>query len=124
MVSNEISMAEMPAARNTHQLMSILYLSYFLSQLSITHHAIGNAIMHDNTISFRKSFDNNEVMPVTLAPNTLRTPISFFLRSAVYAARPNKPRQEIKIARPANTLDSLPINASFKNILLNWSSTN
>ena len=45
--------------------------------------------MHEIATNCKKSFDNNPAMPETLAPNTFRIPISFVLRSAVYAANPN-----------------------------------
>ena len=57
-------------------------------------------------------------MPETLAPSTFRTPISFVLRSAVYAARPNKPKHEIIIASAANTRDNLLMSISLKNMLI------
>ena len=72
--------------------------------------------MHEIITNCKKSFDNNVVIPVTLAPNTFRIPISFILRSAVYAAKPNKPKHEIIIANAANTLEIYLSIVSFKNI--------
>ena len=43
-----------------------------------------------------------------VAPNTLRTPISLVLCSAIKEARPNiVPRQEINMAMPAKTADKI-----------------
>jgi len=39
------------------------------------------------------------IMLLTEAPTTLRMPISFIRCSAVKIARPNKPKQEMKMAR-------------------------
>ncbi len=64
----------------------------------------GNATIHEIATNCRKSLDNSVLIPATLAPNTLRMPISFVLRSAVKAAKPNKPKQEIIIANMAKTL--------------------
>ena len=57
------------------------------------------------------------------APNTFLIPISFVLLSAVYAAKPNNPRHEIRIASTAKMPASLPINVSVLNNWLNCSST-
>ena len=79
-----------PANPNIHQLITTRYEND-CSHLFITHHAIGVAINIEIPTNCKKSFDNNCTMPVTIAPNTLRTPISFFLCSALKAARPNNP---------------------------------
>jgi len=50
----------------------------------------------------RKSVDNNEVRFNTEASNPFLIPISFVLCSALNAANPNKPRQEISIAISVN----------------------
>ena len=78
----------------------------------------GKCTRQEIQTSFKKSFDNKPAMPETLAPSTLRIPISFVLRSAVYAARPNKPRHEMMMASAANTRDNLLISVSLKNILI------
>jgi len=49
-----------------------------------------------------KSFDMSATMLLTLAPNTLRTPISLVRISVVYVARPSSPRQAMKIANDEN----------------------
>ena len=54
-----------------------------------------------------KSADKRRTMPKSLDPSILRIPISFSLRSAVKAAKPNNPRQEIRIANPAKYLDKV-----------------
>jgi hypothetical protein len=45
------------------------------------------------------------MIPNALAPNTFLMPISFSLFSAVKAAKPKRPRQEMTIAKPAKYLD-------------------
>jgi hypothetical protein len=62
----------------------------------------GKAIMAAIRTSFKKSFESILTIPVTEAPSTLRIPISFVFCSAVKVTRPNKPRQEINMARKAN----------------------
>ena len=51
--------------------------------------------------SFKKSFDSSFTIPETLAPKTLRTPISLRRCSAVYAAKPKSPKQDISMANKA-----------------------
>ena len=63
---------------------------------------MGDAINNEITTSLIKSFDSNTTTPCVVAPNTLRIPTSFLLRSAVYAAKPNKPKQPTKIAMHVN----------------------
>ena len=41
------------------------------------YHVIGSAIKLDIKSSFKNCADNNDMMLVTVAPNTLRIPISF-----------------------------------------------
>src|SRR5690348_7002362 len=72
------------------------------NHLFIKYHATGDAMSSDIITSFIKSFDNNNTTPFVLAPKTFLMPTSFFLRSAVYAARPNKPRHPTKMAMPVN----------------------
>ena len=72
-------------------------------------------MMQETLTSCTNSFASNPVSPVTEAPSTLRMPISFVRRSAVYAAKPNKPRQEIKIASIANMPANFPISVSEAN---------
>jgi hypothetical protein len=76
-----------------------------LSQLFITHQTKGNAISAARTTSFKKSFESIITTLLTDAPTTLRMPISFCLLCAVNAARPNKPKHEMRIARPAKYFD-------------------
>ena len=66
--------------------------------------AIGVAITKEMITRIKKSFDNNCTMPVTLEPSTLRIPISLLRCSALNAARPNRPRQEITMATSVNEL--------------------
>src|SRR4030095_15765290 len=81
-VANAISKAAIPAVRNTHHSIFILYAKTW-SQLFMVIHAIGNAMNTATKTSFRKSRDSNTTIPCTEAPKTLRTPISFTLLSAV-----------------------------------------
>ena len=54
------------------------------------------------TIHFMNSFDNEKTIPVILAPKTFLIPISFVFISATNDAKPNKPRQAIKMERSEN----------------------
>ena len=78
---------------------------------------MGEAISNDMVTSFTKSFDNNCHKLNTVAPNTLRTPISLMRCSAINDAMPNKPRQLINMAKPAKQVASLPIRSSFSSFL-------
>src|ERR1700722_2209183 len=99
--------ASRPADGKIHQLMGILYANPS-SQLCITHHARGEAIRNDMTISLIKSFDNKKTIFGMDAPNTLRTPISFVLCAVVNKDNPSKPRQAMKIAKPAKRANIFP----------------
>lgn len=52
----------------------------------------------DMTVSLRKSRESRDQRLRMPAPRTLRTPSSFVRCSATKAARPNRPRQEMKMA--------------------------
>ena len=78
-------------------------------------YAIGTAIKQEITTSFKKSLDNIFHTLKIDAPNTLRTPISFFLCSATNDVNPNSPKQLIKIANAVNTPESVPIRSSDAN---------
>ena len=82
MVTTAINTESNPASTNTHQLMVIRY-GYACNQLFIAHQASGKAISAETTINFKKSADNNVVMPVTHATTTLRIPNSIIHRTAV-----------------------------------------
>jgi hypothetical protein len=82
------------------------------------------AIKKEMKTSNTKSLDNNCHKLITEAPTTLRTPISLARCAAVNAAKPKMPRQEIKMAKMANTKASLPIRSSPPNFLAYSSSTN
>jgi len=58
------------------------------------------------------SFESNNQTSDTDAPSTLRMPISFVRCYAMYAARPNNPRQEIKMASAAKNAANLPMSIS------------
>ena len=96
-VNSAINKATNVVIANTIQLKPVRYAK-LCSQLCIAHHAIGDAIKMAIPTNFKKSFESNATMLVTLAPNTFRTPISFMRCSALKVANPNKPKQEIKMA--------------------------
>src|SRR5664279_4722907 len=62
------------ASTNTHQLIFILYAKS-CNHLFVINQATGDAIINAINTSFKKSFDNRETIPVTVAPSTLRMPI-------------------------------------------------
>ena len=95
-----MSITDAAATKNTNGVMLIRYAK-LCSQLCISHHETGKAISNEINTSFKKSLDNMVVMFATDAPITFLTPISFLLFCAVKAARPNKPRHEIRMAKPA-----------------------
>ncbi len=96
-VSTAINKASTAATINIHQAISILY-EKSCSQLCMAHHASGNATNEAINTSFKKSFESIATTLPTLAPSTLRILISLERCCVVYAARPNKPIQAIKMA--------------------------
>ena len=84
--------------------MFTLYAKSF-SQLCMAYHATGNAMIAATATSFKKSFDSNPTIVVTLAPNTFLTPISFIRWEIAKADRPKRPRQAIQIAIQAKTVN-------------------
>src|SRR5687768_2029734 len=81
-------------------------------------HIITNKII---ITSSTKSFDSNCHMFPTDAPSTLRIPISLTRLSATKDVNPNTPRQEMKTARTAKNVASVPILFSLPNFLANSS---
>ena len=73
----------------------------------MAYQATGKAITAAIKTNFKKSFDNSVTICGTLAPNTLRTPISLTLCVMVKADNPNKPKQAIKIAMHENIVNKL-----------------
>ena len=61
------------------------------------------------------AFPNKNSISIILAPNTLRTPISFVRCSAEKALNPSNPKQEIKIASIANKADNFSTRCSSSN---------
>jgi len=59
-----------------------------------------------------KSLDKSCITLNVLAPSTFLTPISLILLSAVKAAKPKRPRQEMIMAITAKYLDNLAILSS------------
>ena len=74
---------------------------------------MGNEIRSAIRISFRKSFDNSVAIAASLAPSTLRMPISFVRDSAEKVASPNKPRHAIRMAMHVNEITMPEIFFSF-----------
>src|ERR1700730_804228 len=96
-VSTAMQRAIAAVIRNTSQPIFVRYAKS-RSHLLITHQATGDAITIDIATSFKKSFDKSVTIPATLAPKTLRTPISFVRCSALNVANPNNPRQQMRMA--------------------------
>jgi len=57
-----------------------------------------------------------DTIPLVFAPSTLRIPISLVLCSAVNADKPKRPRQEMRMARPAKIPERFPISVSLLKI--------
>src|SRR4030095_16881915 len=87
-------------------------------------YATGEAIMIEMITSFTKSFDSIAVIPLTLAPSTLRMPISLLRCSAMNADKANKPRQAIMIANTAKLVNILPVRCTSAYMLAKLSSKN
>src|SRR3569833_32550 len=122
-VTKAIIIADKADTTNTPAPMLTRY-SYFSSQFTIKYNASGDAITQLISTSTTKSRDNNIHTWAIDAPSTLRIPTSLVRCSATYAARPNKPRHEINMARAANTPASFPTNTSRLNLLAYSVSTN
>ena len=112
-VNNAINKAINVVMANTTQLIVVRYAK-LCSHLFITSHARGEAIIAAITTSFKKSVESSATILVMLAPNTLRTPISFMRCSALNVANPNKPKQEIRMATivKSPTIDESLVSAS------------
>src|SRR5215831_17202992 len=87
-VNKAINKATIVVITKTVQLIFFRYAKS-ISHLFITHHAMGDAITTDTATNFKKSFERRATIPETLAPKTLRTPISFIRCSALNVASPN-----------------------------------
>src|ERR1041385_1105083 len=70
-------------------------------------HINGTPITIATNTSIVNSADSNLMMPISDAPKTFRTLISFILRSAVNAVSPYNPRHEITIANTAKILANM-----------------
>src|ERR1700722_13659238 len=70
----------------------------------MTHQAMGTPTRKETQINCRKSTDNSLTIELTDAPITFLIPISLVRCSALKAARPKRPRQEIMIAITVNEL--------------------
>ena len=80
--------------------------------------ATGVAISSEIITSNRKSRDNSAEIFSTDAPSTFLIPISLIRFSAMYAASPNKPKQEMNIVSPANNAVNVPIRCVLWNFSL------
>src|SRR6185437_16642097 len=100
--------APAPADKNIHQERSLRY-SKFSSQPCMKYQDVGTAKHSEMRIRLTKSFDSICHTLSTDAPSTLRTPISLVLCAATKEARPNNPRQEIRMVSPAKRPDSVAV---------------
>src|ERR1044072_2036485 len=82
------------------------------------------AMQQDKTTNTTKSFESSCHKLKTDAPTTFLIHISFVRCSAVKEARPNKPRQEISMARIAKKPANLPMRSSTANCWAYASSAN
>ena len=105
-VNNAMKIDISAANAKTHQLISVWYAKS-CNQVFIAYQAMGDAMTMAIRTSLRKSLESRITRLATDAPNTLRTPISFVLISAINMDRPSKPRHDIKIAIPANIPKSI-----------------
>ena len=90
----------------------------------MAHHASGDAMTMAISTNLRKSLESNWTMLATLAPSTLRTPISFVRCSAVKVARANRPRHETNTVYTANPLNEVIMSRSLWYRALKDASTN
>lgn len=88
---NAIDKTATPVPMNTRGDIGALYAK-LPSHLLMKYQAIGQPTRFAINTSFRKSIDNILTSAGTDAPITRRMPISFVLRFAMNAVRPNKPR--------------------------------
>src|SRR5580658_3230511 len=79
--------------------------------------AMGVAIKRESSTSATNSFDRSAQRLSIEAPNTFRIPTSRVRCSARKEARPNNPRQEIRMASSENDVASFPIRSSLRNFL-------
>ena len=78
----------------------------------MTNHPMGNETSMAIPTSFKKSLDSLYEICPTLAPKTLRMPISLVRFSALKAARPNRPKQAIRMERIVNMIKIVPRRSS------------
>src|SRR6201986_3152595 len=83
---------------------------------------MGDEIRIEISTSFKKSLDNKPTIPLTLAPSTLRIPISLKRCLIVKAAKPNKPRQATNTDKNVKALKTARIFCSDLYMLLKSSS--
>ena len=107
MVNQAISRAMPPAIKKVLAPNEIRY-SKSASHSFIRKYATGIATSRAINTSFVKSLEKLTTRLLTDAPITLRIPISLVRCSAVYAAKPNNPRQAIKIAREQKIVKIVP----------------
>src|SRR5882672_1583128 len=84
------------------------------SHRCMTYQATGEEIQNAITVVIRNFFDSRTTILPTVAPSTLRMPISFVFDSARKVMRPNIPRQVMKIASAVNTEKSFWNRFSYK----------
>ncbi len=88
-----------PAIKNRIGLITACNVK-FCCHLCIKYHVIGVATMSATTINRTNSRAIKMTTLATDAPNTLRTPISFVLRSTAKDASPSSPRHPMKMESP------------------------
>ncbi len=96
-VTSAIHAAIKPATIKIHQLIDIRYAKS-ANHVCMAYHAIGKAISDAMITSFRKSFDKSITIVPTLAPNTLRMPISLMRCVMAKEESPSNPKQAISMA--------------------------
>src|SRR5579872_2470781 len=115
-VSRVINRIPAPAEAKIHKDRGAWY-AYFSSHFCISSDMRGMAMNIERAVSPMKSLDSSDQRWGTLAPRTLRIPISLVRCSATKEARPKRPRQEIKMARDERTTARFPSRVSAANRL-------
>lgn len=102
-VINAIAIVIKAARIKIHQCNAVRYAK-FCSQLFIAKYPTGIAMIVASNTGFKRSFDNSITIFCVDDPSTFLTPISLMRFAAVNEAKPNKPRQAIKMANAENML--------------------
>src|SRR5690242_10277688 len=92
-----------PAAINTHQWILTRYAKSCSHECAM-YQAIGEAMTVATITKVKKSLEISNTMFDTVAPSTLRMPISFVRCNTAYAVTANRPRQASNMAKPENVV--------------------